>query len=41
LLAQAVALELEAMSIVDDTVEDGVGEGGFTDQLVIRVAPRP
>jgi hypothetical protein len=38
------------MSIVDDAVEDGVGEGGFTDQVVpavdrdlavISVAPRP
>jgi hypothetical protein len=35
LLAQAVALELEAMSIVDDAVEDGVGEGGFAEHGAI------
>ena len=27
LLAQTVALELEAMGVVNDPVEDGVGEG--------------
>jgi len=50
LLAQAVAAELQAMSVMDDAVEDGVGEGRFADQivpavdrdrLVISVAPRP
>ncbi len=50
LLAQTVAPELEAMGIVNDPVEDGVGESGLADQvmpavdrdwLVIKVAPRP
>jgi len=31
LLAQAVAAELQAMSVMDDAVEDGVGEGRFAD----------
>ena len=34
LLAQAVAAELQAMGIVDDAVEDGIGEGRFADQVV-------
>ena len=34
LLAQTVALELQAMGVVDDPVEDGVGEGRLADQVV-------
>ena len=34
LFAQRIALELEAMGIVDDAVEDGVGEGRFAEQDV-------
>jgi hypothetical protein len=34
LLAQAIAAELQAMGVVDDAVEDGVGEGRFADQVV-------
>ena len=34
LSAQRVALELEAMGIVDDAVEDGVGDGRFADDVV-------
>jgi hypothetical protein len=37
LLAQAVAAELQAMRVVDDAVEDGVGEGRFADQVVPAV----
>src|SRR6266478_8627828 len=37
LLAQTVALELQAMGVVDDPVEDGVGEGGLADQVVPAV----
>src|SRR6266446_3046596 len=37
LLAQAVALELEAMGVVNDPVEDGVGEGRLADQLMPAV----
>src|SRR5215470_10740792 len=37
LLAQAVAAELQAMSVMDDAVEDGVGEGRFADQIVPAV----
>src|SRR5712691_44413 len=37
LLAQAVALELQAMGVVDDPVEDGVGEGRLADQVVPAV----
>jgi len=31
LLAQTVAFELEAMGVMDDAVEDGVGEGRLTE----------
>ena len=31
LLAQTVALELQAMGVVNDPVEDGVGEGGLAE----------
>jgi hypothetical protein len=37
MLAQAVAAELQAMSVMDDAVEDGVGEGWFADQIVPAV----
>src|SRR5258708_27632967 len=37
LLAQTVALELQAMGVVDDPVKDGVGEGGLADQVVPAV----
>src|SRR5215472_7424780 len=37
LLAQAVAAELQAMSVMDDAVENGVGEGRFADQIVPAV----
>ena len=30
LLAQGVALELEAVGVVDDAIEDGDGDGGLT-----------
>ncbi len=33
-LAQRFAIEFEAVGVVDDTVEDGVGEGWFADHLV-------
>src|SRR4051794_3824770 len=32
LLAQAVAAELQAMSIVNDAIQDGVGQSGIPDQ---------
>jgi len=35
--AQTVAGEFDAVGVVDDTVEDGVGEGGNPDH---RVMPR-
>src|SRR6266436_9579036 len=34
LLAQTVAAELEAMGVVNDPVEDGVGEGWLADQVM-------
>ena len=37
LLAQTVALELQAMRVVDDAVEDGVGKGGSADHIVPAV----
>jgi len=37
LLAQTVALELQAMGVVDDAVEDGVGESGLADQVMPAV----
>ena len=33
-LAQALAGKLDAIGVVDDAVEDGVGEGGNADQVV-------
>jgi hypothetical protein len=48
--SQRVALELESVGVVDDAVEDGVGDGRLTDDvvppidgiwLVMRVAPWP
>src|SRR4051795_13638999 len=32
LLAQTVAAELQAMGIVNDAIQDGVGQGGIPDQ---------
>jgi hypothetical protein len=37
LLAQAVAAELQAVSIVNDPVEDRVGEGRLADQVMPAV----
>src|SRR6266853_1589092 len=37
LLAQAVAAELQAMGVVNDAIEDGVGEGGLADQVMPAV----
>ena len=37
LRAQGVALELEAMGVVDDAVEDGVGDGRLADDVVPSV----
>ena len=34
MFAQAVAVKLDAMSIVDDPVEDGVGDGGVTEVVM-------
>ena len=36
-LAQALAREFDAVGVVNDTVEDGVGESGITDQR--RIPP--
>ena len=33
-LAHAVSLQLEAVGVVDEAVEDGVGDGGIADDLV-------
>ncbi len=33
-LAHAVAVELDAVGVVDDAIEDGVGQGGIADDLV-------
>ena len=33
-LSHAVSLECEAVCVVDETVEDGVGDGGIGDDLV-------
>ena len=33
-LAQALAREFDAVGVVNDTVEDGVGERGNADQVV-------
>ena len=35
--AQALALQRNAMGIVDETVEDGIGIGGIGDELVPAV----
>jgi len=32
LFAQAIAAELQAMSIVNDAIQDGIGQGGIPDQ---------
>jgi hypothetical protein len=32
LLAQTVAAELQAMGVVNDAIQDGVGQGGIPDQ---------
>src|SRR5437763_14155361 len=37
LLAQAVAAELQAVGVVNNAIEDGVGEGGLADQIVPAV----
>src|SRR5512146_222558 len=37
LSAQAVAAELQAVGVVDDAIEDGVGEGRLADQVVPAV----
>ena len=34
MLAQRLAIEFEAVGVVDDTVEDGIGEGWLADHLV-------
>ena len=48
--AKRIAAQLDAMGIVDDAVEDGIGESWVADQvvpavhgiwLVINVTPRP
>ena len=33
-LAQGVALELDTLGVVHDTIENGVGEGGFSDDVM-------
>ena len=33
-LAHGLALEFEVVGVVDDSVEDGIGEGGIADDLV-------
>ncbi len=33
-LAQALSGQFDAIGVVDDAVEDGVGEGGNADQIV-------
>ena len=37
LLAQTVAGELQAMGVVDDAIENGVGKGRFADQVMPAV----
>ena len=34
LLSHAVSLQCNAVGVVDDAVEDGIGDGGFADQVV-------
>jgi hypothetical protein len=34
LLAQALAAQFDAISVVDDPIEDGVGQGGIADKFV-------
>ena len=41
LLAQTVALELQAIGVVDDAVEDGVGKRRFADQILPAVDRDP
>ena len=33
-LSQALSLEVDAVGVVDESVEDGVGDGGIADELV-------
>ena len=37
MLAQAFASQLDAVGVVNDSVEDGVGQGGNTNQVVPAV----
>jgi hypothetical protein len=37
----ALAGEFDSVGIVDDAVEDGVGEGGITDDVVPAIDPAP
>ena len=32
--AHAVSFQLDAVGVVDDAVEDGIGDGGFADHLM-------
>ena len=34
MLAQGLAVEFEAIGVVHDAIEDGIGEGGLIDDLV-------
>src|SRR5580765_2589777 len=34
LLAQALAAQFDAIGVVDDPIEDGVGQGGIADEFV-------
>ena len=34
LLAQALAAQFDAVGVVDDPIEDGVGQGGIADEFV-------
>jgi hypothetical protein len=36
-LAQALAFKLDAVRVVNDTVEDGVGERGAADDLILLI----
>jgi hypothetical protein len=35
LLSQAIAAELQAMGVVNDAIQDGVGQGGVTDAFMM------
>ena len=39
LLAQAVAAQFDAVGVVDDPIEGGVGQGGITDEFVPASEP--